>query len=119
MECEATFQQLKRSSSNCLCFSLPQDFILETDALAMGLEAVLSKYQKDRLPHPITYASHTLSPLESEYGITDLETLAVVLALSHFYYYLYGHKVKVITDHAAIKAIILLDSPNPSGRHAR
>ena len=83
----------------------------------MGLGAVLSKYQKDRLPHPITYATYALSPLESEYGITDLETLAVVWALSHFHYYLYRHKVKVITDHTANKAI--LDSPNPSGRHAR
>ena len=46
-----------------------------------------------------------------------METLAVVWALSHFHYYLYGHKVKVITDHTAIKAI--LDSPNPLARHAR
>ena len=33
-----------------------------------------------------------------------------------FHYYLYGHKVTVITDHTAVRAI--LDSPNPSGRHA-
>ena len=44
-------------------------------------------------------------------------TLAVVWALSHFHYYLYGHKVTVITDHTAVKAA--LDSPNPSGHHAR
>ena len=58
-----------------------------------------------------------LAPAERNYGITDLETLAVVWALSHFHYYLYGHKVQVITDHTAVKAI--LDLPNPSGRHAR
>ena len=30
---------------------------------------------------------------------------------------MYGHRVQVITDHTAVKAI--LGSPNPSGRHAR
>jgi len=46
----------------------------------------------------------------------DLKTLAVVWALSDFHYYLYGHKVTIITDRTAVKAI--LDAPNPSGRHA-
>ena len=43
--------------------------------------------------------------------------LAVVWAFSHFHHYVYGHKVTVITDHTAVKAI--LDTFNPSGRHAR
>ena len=81
----------------------------------MGLGAVFSQYQKDELLHPIAYASHALSPSESKYAITDFKTLAVVWVLSHFHYYLYGNKLKVITDHAVVKAI--LDSPNPSGRH--
>ena len=78
---------------------------------------VLAQLQPDGFTHPIAYASRALSPSERNYGITDLETLAVVWALSHFHYYLYGHRVTVITDHTAVKAI--LDSPNPSGRHAR
>ena len=49
--------------------------------------------------------------------MTELETLAVVWAMSHFHYYLYGHKVKVYTDHTAVKAV--LDAPNPTGKHAR
>ena len=83
----------------------------------MGLGAVLSQRQADGLPHPIAFASRALAPAEHNYRITDLEMLAVVWALSHFHYYLYGHKVQVITDHTAVKGI--LDSPNPSGRHAR
>ena len=31
--------------------------------------------------------------------------------------YLYGHSVKVYTDHSAVKAV--LDSPNPTGKHVR
>ena len=48
---------------------------------------------------------------------TDLETLAVVWAVTHFRYHLYGHVVTILTDHAAVKAI--LGAPNLSGKHAR
>jgi len=119
-ECETAFQQLKNNLVTTPVLAYPsfdKEFVLETDASAMGLGAVLSQYQADGLPHPIAYASRALSPSERNYGITDLETLAVVWALSHFHYYLYGHKVRIITDHTAVKAI--LDSPNPTGRHAR
>jgi len=90
-----------------------EDFVLETDTLAMGLGAVLAQLQSDGFVHPIAYASHALSPSEHNYGIIDLETLA---ALSHFHYYLYEHKAMIITDHTAVKET--LDSPNPSGCHA-
>ena len=93
------------------------DFILETDTSIRGLGAILSQRQADGLPHPNVFASGALAPAERNYGINDLETLTVVWALSHFHYYLYGHRVQVITDHTAVKAI--LDSPNPLGRHAR
>ena len=90
-----------------------EDFVLETDASVMGLCAVLAQLQSDGFVHPIAYASRALSPSERNYGIMDLETLVVVWVLSHFQHYLYGHKVTVISDHTAVKAI--LDSPNPSG----
>ena len=38
-------------------------------------------------------------------------------AVTHFRYYLYGHDVTIITDHAAVKAI--LGAPNLTGKHAR
>ena len=38
-------------------------------------------------------------------------------AVTHFQYYLYGHDVTIITDHAAVKAI--LGAPNLTGKHAR
>ena len=115
-ECEAAFRSLKDKLTSTPVLAYPcfdKDFILETDASVMKLGAVLSQHQADGLPHPIAFASHALAPAERNYRITDLKTLA----LSHFHYYLYGHKVQVITDHTAVKAI--LDSPNPSGRHAR
>ena len=61
-----------------------QPFVLETDASIDGLGAVLSQTQEDGKLHPIAYASRALTPGEKNYGITDLETLAVVWSLSHF-----------------------------------
>ena len=50
-------------------------------------------------------------------SVTDLETLAVVWAVSHFHAYLYGHDVEVRNDHSAVKAV--LSAPSPNGKHAR
>ena len=66
--------------------------------------------------HPVAYASRSLTRGEQNYGITELETLTVVWALTHFHPYLYGNKVTVYTDHSAVKAV--LSAPNPSGKHA-
>ena len=44
-----------------------------------------------------------MSIAESNYATTNLETLVVVWSVTHFKYYLYGHKVTIITDHAAVK----------------
>lgn len=86
--------------------------MLGTDASASGLGAVLSQEQEDGRLHPVAYASRALSPQEKRYAITELETLAVVWALSHFNAYLYGHDVVVYTDHSAVKAV--LETPNPN-----
>ena len=41
----------------------------------------------------------------------------MVWGISHFHSYLYGGDVTVITDHSAVKQV--LQSPNPTGKHAR
>ena len=63
------------------------------------------------------YASRALSNSEKNYAITELETLAVVWAISHYHHHLYGHCVTVLTDHSAVKAV--LETSNPTGKHAR
>ena len=37
--------------------------------------------------------------------------------ITHFRYYLYGHNATVITDHTAVKAVLV--APNLTGQHAR
>ena len=97
--------------------SFGKDFVLETDACLQGLGAILSQTQDDGKLHPIACASRALSQSEKNYSVTEVETLAVVWAVSHFHSYLYGHRVTVYTDHSAVKAV--LETPNPTGRHAR
>ena len=94
-----------------------RQFPLETDASVQGLGAVLSQVQDDGLPHPVAYASQVFSPAEKNYRITDLKTLAVIWSVSHFKAYLYGQRVKVFTDHTAVK--VVLQNPNTSGKHAQ
>ena len=118
--CEVAFETLKTRlvTAPLLCYpDFDKDFVLETDASKQGLEAILSQNQVDHKLHPVAYASHSISSTEANYAITDLETLAVVWAVTHFRYYLYGHKVTIITDHAAVKAI--LGASSLSGKHAR
>ena len=97
--------------------SFDRSFLLETDPSVEGLGAVFSQTQEDGQLHPVAYASRVLSPQECNYGITALETLAVVWATFHFHSYLYGHEVTVYIDHSAVK--VVLEAPNLSSKHAR
>ena len=119
-DCQAAFWELKGRLITPPVLAYPNfagDFVLETDASINGIGAVLGQYQDDSHLHPISYASRGLNSSERNYGITELETLAVVWAISHFHHFLYGHKVKVFTDHTAVKAV--LEASNPTGKHAR
>ena len=119
-ECQTAFQDLKEKLSTAPVLAYPNfdaEFVLETDASIRGLGAVLSQAQEGGKLHPVGYASRALSPSEVRYGITDLKTLAVVWAISHFNHYLYGSCVVVYTDHTAIKSV--LEAANPTGKHAR
>jgi hypothetical protein len=118
--CQAAFEALKTKlcEAPVLCYpSFQRDFFLETDASIDGIGAVLSQSQEDGCRHLVAFASRSLSTAEHNYGITDLETLAVVWTVTHFRCYLYGHAVTVYTDHSAVLAV--LKTPNPTGRHAR
>ena len=119
-ECQIAFQELKQRLSSVPVLAYPNfdaQFVLETDASIKGLGAVLSQAQEGGNLHPVGYASRALSPSEVHYGITDLETLAVVWAISHFSHYLYGNRVVAYTDHTAVKSV--LEAANPSGKHAQ
>ena len=91
--CQTAFDQLKRKLVEAPVLAYPdfnKPFTLETDASIQGVGAILSQRQKDTKLHPVAYASRALSVQEKRYAITELETLAVIWAMSHFHSYLYG-----------------------------
>ena len=119
-DCQQAFELLKRKLTEAPVLAYPNfstGFTIETDASYSGLGAILSQEQEDGCFHPVSYASRAFSPAERNYGITDLETLAVVWAITHFRHYLYNQQVRIYTDHAAVKSV--LQNPNISGKHAR
>ena len=62
-------------------------FLLEADASKEG--AVLSQKQSDGCYHPVTFASHSLTPLEKNYHSSKLEFLALKWSITeHFKEYL-------------------------------
>ena len=90
-ECEAAFDTLRAKLLTAPVLGYPdftKDFTLETDASKVGLGAILSQYQEDQKLHPVAYASRSTSASEANYAITNLETLGVVWAVTHFQYYL-------------------------------
>ena len=119
-ECKVAFEILKSKLLSPPILAYPdfkKDFVLETHVSKLGLGAILSQHKEDNRLHPVVYASQSVSASEANYAITNLETLAVVWAITHFRYYLYGHNVTVITDHAAVNAA--LGAHNLTGKHAR
>ena len=109
--CQEAFDGLKQRLMRAPVLAYPQfdrSFVLETDASGAGLGAVLSQVQDDGKPraHPIAFASRAVSPCEKNYSITELETLAVVLSVSHCRSYLHAQEVTVYTDHSAVSSVL-------------
>ncbi|XP_070014060.1 uncharacterized protein [Nicotiana sylvestris] len=75
------------------------------DASDYAIRAILGQ-RKDKLMHPIFYASRTLSGAQLNYTVTEKEMLAVTFTFDKFRSYLIGSKVIVYTDHATIRYLI-------------
>ena len=118
-ECEDAFQTLKDKLQQAPILAYPNpegDFLLDTDASGDGIGAVLSQIQEGE-ERVIAYASRTLSRPERNYCVTRRELLAVVVYLKYYKQYLYGRRITIRTDHAALRW--LLNFKNPEGQVAR
>ena len=118
-ECQISFDILKRklSESPILAYPLPsRDFIIDTDASDKAVGAVLSQIQENT-ERVIAYMSKAMNKHEQQYCVTRKELLAVVVALKTFHSYLYGQKVLLRTDNAAVTWMKNLKTP--TGQTAR
>ena len=81
----------------------PQDddeFIIDTDASANGIGAVLSQMQNGE-EKVIAYASKTLNDSQRKYCTTYRELLAVITFVKQFRHYVWGRHFKIRSDHAS------------------
>ena len=103
-ECTKAFVELKSRLTQAPILAFPQfmadaaPFLLQTDASAVGLGAVLE--QGGRV---IAYASRALTQSEKQYSTIQKECLAAVYAMKQFRHYLLGRPFQLVTDHAPLQ----------------
>ncbi|CAB0029104.1 unnamed protein product, partial [Trichogramma brassicae] len=77
---------------------LEKPFLLTTDASDYAIGAILGQGEIGS-DYACAYASRCLKSAELRYPTYDKELLAVVFGKEQFYYYLWGRKFTVVTDH--------------------
>jgi hypothetical protein len=117
--CDAAFKKLKElvTSSPVMAapdFSLP--FVIQTDASAVGVGAVLLQ-EKDGKYVTIMYASRALSKQERKYSAVERECLAIVWAIEKMRPYVECSTFKVMTDQKSLQW--LKTARDPTGRLTR
>jgi hypothetical protein len=110
VECQASFEVLKRSLTLALVLVLPhltKKFDIYCDASRRGLGCVLM--QEGQV---VCYASRKLRKHEENYPTHDLELAAVVHALKIWRHYLIGHHCEIYSDHKSLEYIFTQDNLN-------
>ena len=108
-EHEMAFEELKRALNQNIVlaqFNHQDPILLKTDASRVGVAAILLQQQKGEW-RIITCCSRRLCKAEENYGISDLEGLAIVFAVGKLRNYLLGKRFTILTDHCALCALKL------------
>ena len=87
-----------------------QEFILQKDASAIGLRAVLAQKKKGT-EYVVAYLSRGTHGAEQSYESYKLEYLAVIWAVEKFHYYLAGRHFTIQTDHLALTWLLTTSEP--------
>jgi hypothetical protein len=118
-ECETAFRNLRERLITAPILSCPdfdRQFVLQCDASAYGIGAVLSQKFDDG-ERAICYLSRSLTRQERNYSTTERECLAVIWAVEKLRHYLEGVHFVVVTDHHSLLWLNRLK--DPQGRLAR
>ena len=97
------FRKVKEviTKSPVLAYFDPQKVTtLQCDASKYGLGATLMQEGQ-----PIAFASKSLTQSETQYAQIEKEMFAIVFGCKRFHQYIYGHKVRVETDHKPLVPI--------------
>ena len=100
-DCEQkAFEAVKQAISKQSLLTYPdfsKPFEVYTDASDKQLGAVILQDNK-----PIAHFSRTLNSAQRNYTVTDKETLSIVELLKEYRNILYGHTIRIYTDHKNI-----------------
>uniref|UniRef100_A0AC34FI21 RNA-directed DNA polymerase n=1 Tax=Panagrolaimus sp. ES5 TaxID=591445 RepID=A0AC34FI21_9BILA len=88
-------------------------FVVWTDACKTGVGAVLTQQDDNGNFHPLFYISKACSASERNYSITQLEALAVVVAMRKLKTFVMGAKVVVRTDHQPLIGLLKKGNLSP------
>ena len=105
------FESLRQAviTAPILCHpDLSKPFLLETDASAVAMGAVL-KQRDETSEWPVMFFSHSLSKAERNYSTYERELLAFVRSVQHFAIYLLYNPFVWRTDHAALRNLFRSD----------
>lgn len=103
-EATSAFDHLKTQMTRAPVLSTPDfniPFVLETDASAVAIRAVLIQQQ-----HPIAYYSKVLCPRLRRASAYVRELHAITFAVRKWRHYLLGTSFTILTDHKSLKDLM-------------
>lgn len=115
-----SFEKLKKSlvSEPVLVHpNFEKPFFIHCDASRFGVGACLMQKDTDDEDRAICFFSKKLNSSQKNYTVTELECLAVVLAVEKFRPYIELQEFTIVTDHSALKW--LMNQKDLNGRLAR
>lgn len=101
---ESAFKELLKaleSNSMIAHFNNNDPVRVKTDASRIGIAGILEQ-QQNNIWRIIYCCSRKLNDQEERYGVTDLEGLAVVFALTKIRSYLVGRHFELLVDHCSL-----------------
>ncbi|MES9881967.1 MAG: reverse transcriptase domain-containing protein [Sedimenticola sp.] len=120
-ECRDSFNTLKKALTEAPILVFPdfsKKFILYTDASIEAISYILGQKDSENREHVIAYGGRSLRPAERNWGISDLEGLALVEGIRYYRTYLADKEFDVYTDHQALTSLKTIQSPGRLGRWA-
>ena len=118
-ETQTAFELLKQALCSAPILSFPREegnFVLDTDASALGVGGILHQVQ-DGEERVLAYGSKKLNRQQRNYCVTRRELLAIVVFLREFRNYLLGQHFLLRTDHSSL--VWLTCFKEPQGQLAR
>lgn len=104
LKAHGAFADLREALYSLTVFQCPdfsRPFVVQTDASATGLGAVLAQ-EYPVGDHPVAYLGRKFQRAEQRYATIEREALALKWAVTAWRYYLTGAPFYLVTDHALL-----------------